>query len=220
MDDAFQRQLDQFLNVEIDVQRCIVALRQGDLSTQGVVQMCTAINAKLNGLGTQIAELEMDVQGIDGPAPGAEAAVTALAQHKQEVDTLRSAVRNAAQLHNRKMASQRFQREKLELLRTASGSKRKDATLASDMVQSLQRARGLISRELEKSNDTIRLLDEGSEKLKHTFAEYQQHRSVVSSNTQLLNKLATRMLTDAIFVYLAFAVYVAVCLYIVWRRVF
>lgn len=35
---------------------------QGDLSTQGVVQMCTAINAKLNGLGTQIAELEMDVQ--------------------------------------------------------------------------------------------------------------------------------------------------------------
>lgn len=219
---AHQRRLDELLAAEIDVQRCVVALRQGSIPHSSVVQMCTTITAKLQALSANILDLELDLQGTGHAADtGAESMLQAVAQHKREVEVLREAMRTAALYHHRQNADQRTQSDRAELLgKWGPSSGQGGAPLDTDATASLRRARGLLSRELERSADTMRLLDEGSEKLRHTHAEYQAHRGALASSVVLLNRLAMRVMADAVFVYFAFAVYVFVCAYILSRRLF
>uniref|UniRef100_A0A7S4LMC6 Sec20 C-terminal domain-containing protein n=1 Tax=Eutreptiella gymnastica TaxID=73025 RepID=A0A7S4LMC6_9EUGL len=222
MEYKIQQQLDELLNLEIEVQKCTVVIKQGLLSPQALVQTCTTINTKLNELSTKMRELEMDMEGFDSHSKrDHDSLLKTISHHKTEIERLRTSARSATVVYNKKIAAQHYHKEKLELLGAYAGSRaNKGGSKGSEVIEALQRTRGLISQQLDKTQETMKYLDEGSEKLRQTYAEYQSHRGAVASNAQLLNKLATRMMTDSVFVYFAFAVYIAVCMYILRKRLF
>eukprot|EP00906_Rhabdomonas_costata_P016341 RCo023441 len=207
-----EEQLQELLELEIELHRGIAEIRQSSLASASVVPLCHRINQKFSEMERRLASLES--------ASSKPAVLKAAERHKRELQALRREAKEVVAAYFRE-GGQRHQKHREELLGGGLANPAKGAgALSADALQALRRTHSLLSNELERTNETMRLLDAGSTKLRQTRNEFQAHRATIASSGGLLQRLKLRGITDAVLVYFAFAVFLGVCGYILRRRVF
>ena len=216
--------------------RLAEASSAGDLPPATFEAASSGVRASLRRHAEQVDALEQLAAVQDRPSEEEE--VRALVRrHRAEAGTLSTSLRELAA----KVRSDRSQREASE--RTAlfapvaggdssdgssapsgassrSGrlSARASAQAARDVTESLRRTRALMANELQRTEATLRSLDEQGKKLRGTLNEHRGIDGTLASGRRKLNRLETRDMTDKVLFALAFGFFVCVVLHIVNKR--
>ena len=216
--------------------RLAEASSAGDLPPATFEAASSGVRASLRRHAEQVDALEQLAAVQDRPSEEEE--VRALVRrHRAEAGTLSTSLRELAA----KVRSDRSQREASEraaLFAPVAGgdssdgssapsgassrsgrlSARASAQAARDVTESLRRTRALMANELQRTEATLRSLDEQGKKLRGTLNEHRGIDGTLASGRRKLNRLETRDMTDKVLFALAFGFFVCVVLHIVNKR--
>ena len=208
----------------------------GDLHPATFEAASSGVRASLRRHAEQVDALEQLAAVQDRPSEEEE--VRALVRrHRAEAGTLSMSLRELAA----KVRSDRSQREASEraaLFAPVAGydssdgssapsgassrsgrlNARASAQAARDVTESLRRTRALMANELQRTEATLRSLDEQGKKLRGTLNEHRGIDGTLASGRRKLNRLETRDMTDKVLFALAFGFFVCVVLHIVNKR--
>lgn len=189
---------------------------------------------RLNGLAQDGLALLSSLQfNLDLLAPqlptdeDIQSANTTLQSWKNQIQSLRSSLRNAnlqAKANMRKAA-----KEERELLLGAGGestirrrnlqTKTGMASAAENITESLRRTRQLMVQEVERNTTMLLTNEESTGVLKKAESEYKGHRSLLMRTRNLLTTMQRQDVLDRIILIVGFVLFSCAVLYVVSKRI-
>ena len=204
----------------------------GDLMPADFEAASTGLRASLRRHSEQVDALEQ-IAVVQDRLVEEEEVRAHVRRHRAEAVTLAASLRELAA----KVRSDRSQREASEraaLFAPAAGAAdsseggassrsggytaRQSAQTARDVTESLRRTRALMANELQRTEASLRSLDDQGKKLKTTLNEHRGIDGTLASGRRKLNRLDTRDTTDKVLFALAFGFFCCVVLHIVHKR--
>lgn len=189
---------------------------------------------RLNGLAQDGLALLSSLQfNLDLLAPqlptdeDIQSANTTLQSWKNQIQSLRSSLRNAnlqAKANMRKAA-----KEERELLLGAGGestirrrnlqTKTGMTSAAENITESLRRTRQLMVQEVERNTTMLLTNEESTGVLKKAESEYKGHRSLLMRTRNLLTTMQRQDVLDRIILIVGFVLFSCAVLYVVSKRI-
>ncbi|KAJ9700823.1 hypothetical protein PVL29_006241 [Vitis rotundifolia] len=189
---------------------------------------------RLNGLAQDGLALLSSLQfNLDLLAPqlptdeDIQSANTTLQSWKNQIQSLRSSLRNAnlqAKANMRKAA-----KEERELLLGAGGestirrrnlqTKAGMTSAAENITESLRRTRQLMVQEVERNTTMLLTTEESTGVLKKAESEYKGHRSLLMRTRNLLTTMQRQDVLDRIILIVGFVLFSCAVLYVVSKRI-
>ena len=147
-------------------------------------------------------------------------------RHRAESEALTASLRElAAKVRTDRVSRQAAERAALlagkseRITSVSSGlDGRAHANAARNVTESLRRTRQLMASELQRTDATLRSLDEQGKSLKGTLGEQRGIQETLGTGRRKLNRLAQRETTDKVLIGCAFVFFVLVVLHIIKRR--
>ena len=206
-------------------------LRVAELNTAMVLshsqfaEAAASVHSSLRRHASLVEELGQLASECDLPADQAEAE-RHVRRHRTEGATLAQSLREltAKVSGNRELQEEAARRALLGGCGTAGGdatgglTARAKAHSARDVTESLRRTRQMMAEELERTDGTLRALDEQGKVLKDTLQEQRGIGGALGTGRRALNRMSRRDFTDRVLLVLGFGFFFVVVLYILKRR--
>ncbi|KAJ1723293.1 Vesicle transport protein S20 [Coemansia erecta] len=220
-------QLKQLSNELDEVEKDISLLAEFSGSRDEHRQIADSIRDQLRGAERLVERLHVDIDDIQAPVPQKEAQ-SKLDKHTRRIQTLQRAFRTAA-LRFRDNAAGTARRERELLLSGAATPaelrKRKVRTgnaalnAASDLTTALQETVGMMNDEIEKSVGNITVMQDSSDLLQKTKAEYFTMDDVLKTSKDLIRALEQADAMDRWLMLGGLVLFAAVSFNIIRKRV-
>ncbi|KAJ3169123.1 Vesicle transport protein S20 [Geranomyces variabilis] len=221
-----QRQLDVLTRSELHLQTAVRELAEFAGPPLDVVARNDAIRGELKAILRGIEDIKLAADEEARPAD-TELILDRVVHHEHQHRQLQLALR-AANLQTKQNAERRAAAEREELLR--GGTDRRQARMAkmqdansalqasSELTSSLSQALGMLSNEVEKSEEMTKALDDSTQVMQKTSNEYRTLSMAVRSSRQLITKLQRRDWTDRLLLLFGLLVFTLTVLSILRRR--